>query len=205
MRFLTLLFTILLFEACERVTYDRYELTYPKTFVFDEITTQPSRFRFSGSNLMDTIPPVTFSSFPDSAAAWLADGRFEPPFETIEILSDTSARISGGALASELTIPSIRRDANQGIFFDLKFATETGQDSIKMAIWDGSEHLSLESFIYQYTYRPFQPPFQIMYSPILKRYESSVVPDLVTYLILSSDYDDDVDTLAYKSVTLRYR
>lgn len=208
MRFLPLLFaaciSLVLFEACDKTDNDP-DFSYPKKFVFDEIKTQPSRFRFPGSNLTDTIPPVAFGSFPDSAAAWLSGGRFEPPFESIEILSDTSARISGGVLTSELTVPCIRRDASLGIFFNLKYATETGQDSIGMAIWEGNQHLSLESFIYQYTYRPFQPPFQTLHSSILKRYESTV-PDLVSYLVLSgSDYDNNKDTLAYKSVSILYR
>ncbi len=192
---------LIILGSCS-VDNDDFKFEYPKTFTLEETKSYTTGIRLPGSTIYDTILPPAFISFSNSINLWVE----KIPFDEIELLSDTSARISGGELIADSIIICSRQDVSQAIIFNLKYEADSGQDSINMYIWKvgGNQTLSLPGYIYQHSYLPFQPPFQSLHSPISKYY-ASTLPDLVSFLALNSEYDNKRDTLVYKNISLSFR
>lgn len=205
--------SLLFLAAACRVDEDdpKVSFDYPRTFVLtgtDSSRAIQYQYLHSDPNppLFDSITPPNFADFPDSVAAWLAPGRFRLPFEQIELLSDQSARIRRGPGGPDTVVSARRKDNNLGSDYVVYFQTDTGQDSLWMNIsqFTGTPKITVPAYIFQYSYRPFQPPFQFVHSPVGKFYlPYSTTP--WTYLSLFEGFNNNTDTAAVKRVDMEYQ
>ncbi len=207
------LYAALLLAAACRVDNDDPQVSfdYPRTFVLTGTNTSRAiqyLYLHGDPNppLFDSITPPNFADFPDSVAARLAPGQFRLPFEQIELLSDQSARIRRGPGGPDTVVSARRKDNAISTDYTVYFPTDTGQDSLWMQItqFTGAPKITVPAYIFQYSYRPFQPPFQFVHSPVGKFYlPYSTTP--LGYLSLFEGFDNNTDTAGVKLVEMEYR